>query len=130
MDKYNKLFKLTRALTYLFILSVLILIFTGFIIGEGEIVQYSVGFFVISFISCLVIGGISLIIKIIYLNSMDRKRRLINALKDFLCSFIVLFILEFILKSSSINLGSIFSISFGSAVGINFGDLIFFNHKI
>ncbi|WP_343101196.1 hypothetical protein [Romboutsia sp. MSSM.1001216sp_RTP31141st1_G3_RTP31141_220114] len=130
MDKYNKLFKLTRALTYLFILSVLVLIFNGFIIGEGEIVQYSISFFVISFISCLVIGGISLIIKIIYLNSMDRKRRLINALKDFLCSFIVLFILEFILKSSSINLGSIFSISFGSSVGVNFGDLIFFKRKI
>ncbi|WP_195928425.1 hypothetical protein [Romboutsia sp. 1001216sp1] len=130
MDKYNKLFKLTRALIYLFILSVLVLIFNGFIIGEGEIVQYSISFFVISFISCLVIGGISLIIKIIYLNSMDRKRRLINALKDFLCSFIVLFILEFILKSSSINLGSIFSISFGSSVGVNFGDLIFFKRKI
>ncbi|WP_195237053.1 hypothetical protein [Romboutsia sp. 1001285H_161024_C4] len=130
MDKYNKLFKLTRALTYLVILSVLVLIFTGFIIGEGKIVQYSISFFVISFISCLVIGGISLIIKIIYLNSMDRKRRLINALKDFLCSFIVLFILEFILRSSGINLGSIFSISFGSAVGINFGDLIFFKRKI
>lgn len=130
MDKYNKLFKLTRALIYLFILSVLVLIFNGFIIGEGEIVQYSISFFVISFISCLVIGGISLIIKIIYLNSMDRKRRLINALKDFLCSFIVLFILEFILKSSGINLGSIFSISFGSSVGVNFGDLIFFKRKI
>lgn len=129
MDKYNKLFKLTRALTYLFILSVLIAIFTGFTIGEGKIVQYSISFCAISFISCLVIGAISLIIKIIFLNSMDRKRRLIKTLKYFLCSFITLFILDFILSSSDISLGRIFSITLGSAVGINFGDLIFFKRK-
>jgi hypothetical protein len=129
MDKYNKLFKLARALTYLFILSVLIAIFTGFTIGEGKIVQYSISFCAISFISCLVIGGISLIIKIIFLNSMDRKRRLIKTLKYFLCSFITLFILDFILRSSDISLGRIFSITLGSAVGINFGDLIFFKRK-
>lgn len=129
MNKYNNLFKLTRALAYLFILSLFILIITGFTIGEGEILQYSVSFCVISFILCLVIWGISLIIKIIFLNSMDRKRRLINALKNFLCSSITLFILDFILRGSDINLGSIFSISFGSSVGINFGDLIFFKRK-